>query len=217
MPSIACIAALRRVSTPWSTCKRRDGDEMAFLELEALTKTFGAHAAVDGLSLDGREGRVRLPAGSVGLRQDHDPADDRGLRRADLGGDPARGPRPPGGQAGQARPRHRVPELRAVPAHDGGRERGVRTRDAGRGRGRAHQAGRRDAGAGRAGGLRRALSAPAFGRPAAARGAGPRAGHPAADPAARRAALATSTPSCARRCRSSCARSSARSARRRSW
>ena len=37
--------------------------------------------------------------------------------------------------------------------------------------------------------LRRPLPAPALGRPAAARGACPRAGHPAADPAARRAAV----------------------------
>ena len=98
----------------------------------------------------GREGRVRVAAGPVGLRQDHDPADDRGLRRAERRRDPARGPRPAGGEAGQARPRHRVPELRAVPAHDGGGERVVRARDAGRRGGRAHQARRRDAGAGRA-------------------------------------------------------------------
>ena len=56
MPSIASIAALRRVSMPWSTCKRRHGEEMAFLDLEALTKTFGTHAAVDGLSLTVEKG-----------------------------------------------------------------------------------------------------------------------------------------------------------------
>ena len=56
MPSIASIAALRRASTPWSKCKRRHGEEMAFLDLEALTKTFGTHAAVDGLSLTVEKG-----------------------------------------------------------------------------------------------------------------------------------------------------------------
>jgi putative spermidine/putrescine transport system ATP-binding protein len=56
MPSIASIAALRRVSMPWPTCKRRHGEEMAFLDLEALTKTFGTHAAVDGLSLTVEKG-----------------------------------------------------------------------------------------------------------------------------------------------------------------
>ena len=56
MPSIASIVALRRVSMPRSTCKRRYGEEMAFLDLEALTKTFGTHTAVDGLTLGVEKG-----------------------------------------------------------------------------------------------------------------------------------------------------------------
>ncbi len=56
MPSIGSIAALRLVSTLWSKCKRRHGEEMAFLDLEALTKTFGTHAAVAGLSLTVEKG-----------------------------------------------------------------------------------------------------------------------------------------------------------------
>ena len=162
---------------------------MAFLSLEGLSKHFGTHTAVDGLNSGRRQGRVRLAAGPVRLRQDHDPADDRGLRRAERRCDPARRPRLTGHQAGQARAWHGVPELCALPAHDGGGERGVRARDAGRRRRRAHPARRRDAGAGRPRRFRRPLPAPALGRPAAARGAGPRARHPAADPAARRAAL----------------------------
>ena len=55
--------------------------------------------------------------------------------------------------------------------------------------GRARGARRADAGAGRPRRLRRPLSAPHVGRPAAARGAGPRARHPAAHAAARRAAV----------------------------
>ncbi len=73
---------------------------VAFLVLEKLTKRFGSMLAVDSLSLGGGEGRVRLAARPVGLRQDHDAADDRRLRRADLRRGPARGPRPAGGQAG---------------------------------------------------------------------------------------------------------------------
>ena len=162
---------------------------MASCHWKGLSKRFGTHTAVDGLTLGRREGRVRLAAGPVGLRQDHDPADDRGLRRAERRRDPARRPRSSGHEAGQARARHRVPELCALPAHDGGGERGVRPRDAGRRRRRAHQARRRDAGAGRPRRLHRPLPAPALGRPAAARGAGPRSRDPAADPAARRAAF----------------------------
>ena len=79
----------------------------------------------------GRQGGVHLVARPVGLRQDHDPADDRGLPRAHARRDQPGGQRPAGGAAGQARARHRVPELRAVSAHDGGRERRLRPRDAG--------------------------------------------------------------------------------------
>ena len=123
-----------------------------------------------------------------------------------------------GGQARQARPRHRVPELRAVPAHDGGRERRLRPRDAGRRRGPSATSASSETLAlvGLAGFADR-YPAPHVGRPAAARGAGPRAGHPAAASCCSTSRSPISTPSCARRCRSSCARSSAPSAPPRSW
>ena len=115
---------------PRSTCKRRYGEEMAFLDLEALTKTFGTHAAVDGLSLTVEKGEFVSLLGPSGCGKTTTLQMIAGFVEPARGRDPARRPRPPGGEAGQARPGHRVPELRAVPAHDGGRERELRPRDA---------------------------------------------------------------------------------------
>ncbi len=102
--------------------------------------------------------RVLRAARAVGLRQEHDPADDRrpdGRRR---GPDPAAGTgRQRAGSAGPAR-RVRLPALRAVPPHDRGRERRVRAEDQ-EGRGRRAQAPRRRAArAGRAVRARRAAA-----------------------------------------------------------
>ena len=57
---------------------------------ERRRKRFGDATAVDGLDLDDPRGRVLLAARAVGLRQDDDAADDRRLRAADRGPDPAR-------------------------------------------------------------------------------------------------------------------------------
>ena len=66
-----------------------------------------------------RRRRVLLDARPVGLGQDDDPAHDRGLRAADRRpGAPPR-PRRHGPRPVRARREHRVPGLRAVPAHDG--------------------------------------------------------------------------------------------------
>ena len=134
-----------------------------------------------------------MSARALRLRQDHGAAPDRRLHGADRGRDRARRPRrvSPGAHAA-ARAAQRVdgvPELRAVAAHDGGRERRLRPRAAqarprdnrreGRGDPRHHAA--RPAG--------RALSGRAVGRPAAARLARPRAGRGARNSAARRAAV----------------------------
>ena len=67
-----------------------------------------------------------------------------------------------------ARHRHGVPELRAVPAHDGRREPGVPARGAQSRAGRDRGAGQAGARHGPAGGLRAAPAGPALGRPAAA-------------------------------------------------
>ena len=55
---------------------------MAFLVLERLTKRYGDQSPSTAVA-GGREGRVRLAARPVRLRQDDDAADDRRLRRAD--------------------------------------------------------------------------------------------------------------------------------------
>src|SRR5690606_22175568 len=137
----------------------------------------------------GRARRVHLAAGAVRLRRDHHAAHDRGLCRAVGGRDPARRRGPGQGARQQARAGHRVPELRAVPAHDGGRERGVRPGNAARGGQGARRAGGRGAAAGRAGAPGRPPSRPHVGGAAAARGAGPRAGDTAEPVAAGRAAV----------------------------
>ena len=86
--------------------------------------------------------RVHGPRRPVGLRQVHHPADARGSgggeRREDLHRRPRRHHDPAQG------PRHRdgVPELRALPAHVGGREHGVLAQD-GQGAGRRAQGARR--------------------------------------------------------------------------
>ena len=69
---------------------------------------------------------VLLVPRPIGLRQDDDPADDRGLRAADGGRDlPRRRARR--GRAALPPPReHRVPALRAVPAHERRAERRLR-------------------------------------------------------------------------------------------
>ena len=51
---------------------------MSTIELKGVTKHFGAFTAVKNVSLDRLGGRGRLPAGSVGMRQDDDLADHRG-------------------------------------------------------------------------------------------------------------------------------------------
>ena len=56
------------------------------VELEALEKRFDDVVAVDSIDLDIAAGRVLLAARPLGLRQDDDAADGRGLRATDRGG-----------------------------------------------------------------------------------------------------------------------------------
>ena len=86
------------------------------IQLEELTKSFDGVVAVDGIDLHMPPGEFFSLLGPSGLRQDHDAADDRGLRAAHAGRSCSTAPVarvPPA----QAQRQHGVPELRAVPAH----------------------------------------------------------------------------------------------------
>ncbi len=84
--------------------------------------------------------RILHPARPFGLRQDHASAPDRRLRFPDRGRNPPlwRGHR--AAAALQAAGQHGVPELRALPAHDGCPEYRLRPRDAGQAEGRNRRA-----------------------------------------------------------------------------
>ena len=168
--------------------QRRRAGEPAAVRLEGLEKHYGDVVAVAGIDLEIARRRVLLDARAVGLGQDDDAADDRGLRAAD--GRPGLAPRPRRhpARAVRARRQHRVPGLRAVPAHDGRRERRLRPASSGRSR---RPSGERRVGDAlamvRLERLRAAQARPALRRPAAARRARAGAREPAARPAARRA------------------------------
>ena len=165
---------------------------MGFLTLEALTKVYGDVAVVGDINLSVAKGEFVSLLGPVGLRQDHDLADDRGLRskrRAGASRSTAATSRTC--KPEPARPRHRVPELRAVSAHDASRRTSASAwRCASIAKRRAPRARARQALAlVRLDALARSLSARAVRRPAPARGARARAGDRAAGAAARRAAV----------------------------
>ena len=103
---------------------------MSFLVLDRLTKTFGEHTVVDALSVSVEQGEfisllgpsgcgktttLQMIAGFVGATSGAVTLEDATAE----------------GQAGAARPGHRLPELRAVSAHDRCGERCLRSRDAG--------------------------------------------------------------------------------------
>ena len=75
---------------------------------------------------DDRAGRVHLAARSVRLRQDHDAAHDRGIRRAGCRRHPRLGTQRAGHAAVPPRREHGLPGLRALPAHERRRERRLR-------------------------------------------------------------------------------------------
>ncbi len=84
------------------------------VSIEGVSKAHGQLLAVDGVSLAAR-GRVRIAPGAFRLRQDNAPHDDRGFRTS-------KGRTHPGGREGrharaaqQARYRHGLPEIRALP------------------------------------------------------------------------------------------------------
>ena len=95
-----------------------------------------------GLQPRRRARRVRVVPRPVGLRQDHDPADDRGLRAADLGHDHGRRQGHHQQAAEPAQRRDGLPVVRAVPEHDRRRQHRLRAQGPQEAEGRHRQAGR---------------------------------------------------------------------------
>ena len=184
------------------------------LLLDNITHRYGAATAVDNVTLDIKAGELIALLGPSGCGKTT-------LLRI-IGGfiDAERGPRhrrrrehrPPAAE--QALRRHRVPELRAVPAHDRRRTTSPTAWQA-RGTPRAADARARrgDAGAGQARAPRRALSQAAVRRPAAARRAGARARRQADRSCCSTSRSRRSTRTCASTCRSRSSASSACPAR----
>ena len=184
------------------------------IRLTGLTKEFGTVTAVDHVDLEIAAGEffsMLGPSGSgkttvlrliAGFEQP-DGRHDRALRAGRH-------------QEGPVRPRrqHGVPGLRALPAHDGARERRLRPARAGRRPRRASRARHEGArgGAPRADG--RAQARAALGRPAPARRPRPRDRRRSPRCSSSTSRSAPSTSSSASRCRSSSSRSSATSASR---
>jgi hypothetical protein len=178
------------------------------IEVRNVSKSFGTYRSAEQCQPDGRGRRADGAAGPVGLRQDDVAQHHRrpGSDRFRRGADPWPGPV----QAGGARParRLRVPALLAVQEHVGVRERRLRPA--------CPPAPQRPSDAE----IKRrvnellglvqldrcaALSAAAVRRPAAACGAGPRAGHRAQGAACWTSRSARSTPASARSCGAGCA------------
>ncbi len=100
--------------------------ERGAVELTDVTKRFGTMVAVDRLNLSVEPGEFLSLLGPSRMRQDHDPAHAGRLRAARRGFHPHQRRVRAGNSAVQARRQHRLPGIRAVPAHDRRRERRLR-------------------------------------------------------------------------------------------
>ena len=193
---------------------------MSKLVLRNIGKSFGDFQAVNDFSLELSQGRVRVAARAVGLRQDHDAAHDRGLhaaqRRHDRDGRPGDLVGRRRGAAREAAHVDDLPELRHLAEHDGRRE--CRLRPAG-----AQAAARRDRAPRRPDPRRRAAgrAQAAAIRPSCRAASSSAWRWPAPSSSSRRCCCSTSrcpisTPTCARRCASRSAACTTSSGSRRS-
>ena len=121
----------------------------------------------------GRRRRVPRARRPVGLRQVDDAADARRAGAGRRGHDPHRRPRRHDGAAEGPRHRHGLPVLRAVPAHDGGREHRLPPQGQADPQGRARPPGPRGGPDPRPRAVPRPQAGQAVGRPAPAGGDGP--------------------------------------------
>ena len=96
------------------------------MRLRGLRKAYGDVVAVDGVDLEIAPGRVLHDARAVGLGQDDHAAADRRLRAARRGPVELAGRDVTDVPPYDARRQHRLPGLRALPAHDRRRERRLR-------------------------------------------------------------------------------------------
>jgi putative spermidine/putrescine transport system ATP-binding protein len=98
---------------------------MMLVSFRGVQKSYdGENLIVKDLNLDIRKGEFLTLLGPVRFGQNHQPDDAGGLRNADRRRDPAGRALDQQCAAAQARHRHGVSELCAVPAHDGGRKPG---------------------------------------------------------------------------------------------
>ena len=193
-----------------------DGIRLKSVSARFRHQVKGEIAAVHDVSLDVAPGELMTLLGPSGLRQDHDLAHDRGLPGAERGRDLDRRARRHRHRGERAQHRLRVPELRAVPASLGVRERRLRAAGAAAWtRDEIRRAVDRRARAGRACLLRAADAASALRRRAAARRARARDRDQAARAAVRRAALEPRRQAAHVRCAAKSATCSAASASRR--
>ena len=99
------------------------------ITLERVSKSYGdGTVAVADLSSGDRRRGAHRPGRPVGMRQDHDLADDQPAHRADVGPDPHRGRERPHQGPGADAPGHRLrdPARRALPPPPRLRQRGRR-------------------------------------------------------------------------------------------
>ncbi len=141
---------------------------MASIELDAVSKRFGAVEVIADLSLKIHRRIRRLP-GAVGLREVDAAAHDRGAGDGQRRRDPDRRRTRRHPAAGGARGRHGVPALRALPAHDRHREHGLRPQEHRRVQGRDRPQNRRGGAHPGDRPAPRPQARPAFRRPEAAR------------------------------------------------
>ena len=189
-----------------------NGDDFAARREQELCRR---HEVIHGVSPRRGRRRVRRDRRPVRLRQVHAAAHGGGAGGDHQRRDRHRRARRQRSGAARARHRHGVPELRALPAHEGLRQHGLRPED------REHAEGR-DQGAGGQGGghagarpLSRPQAARAVRRPAPAGRDGPRAGARSGGLPVRRAAVEPRRQAAGADARWRSSRCSARSARHR--
>ena len=96
------------------------------ISIDHVTKRFGAFVAVDDAHFDIRRGEFFSMLGPSGCGKTTTLRMIAGFEQPSEGADPARGQRRLEGPAVQAQRQHRLPAVRAVPAHDGAGQRRVR-------------------------------------------------------------------------------------------